>query len=219
MINILIPGKETKKYKTIYTKTCPECGCMFEFELDDCDSVIRPKCLEGKTSAMIDCPHCGYTFHMFDMDKVQSRKEEVVKSNFDNLLNNDIGQFYPKTVCEKCGSANVEVDLNKVLTSYPPQYSYTCKKCGHVGCTSGQKSYELFSDCTSCPNKPDKDNLTVGDTACTWCFKNTPYCTVYDIDNFDYSTTTTYTITCPDESYYTVKLDRTSDETVKIPKE
>lgn len=32
------------------------------------------------------------------------------------------------------------------------------------------------ADCQSCPYKPDLDKITVGDTPCTWCKKNTPTC-------------------------------------------
>ena len=32
------------------------------------------------------------------------------------------------------------------------------------------------TDCQNCPCKPDPDKITVGDTPCTWCKKNTPTC-------------------------------------------
>lgn len=32
-------------------------------------------------------------------------------------------------------------------------------------------------DCDKCPNRPDPNHPVVGDTPCTWCKKNQPYCT------------------------------------------
>jgi len=33
-----------------------------------------------------------------------------------------------------------------------------------------------WPDCETCPNKPDPTKIIVGDTPCTWCRKNQPYC-------------------------------------------
>lgn len=33
--------------------------------------------------------------------------------------------------CAKCGG-DIEVDTSKILTSYPPKYRCTCKKCGNI---------------------------------------------------------------------------------------
>lgn len=35
--------------------------------------------------------------------------------------------------CEYCGYDKAEVDTSKVLTSYPPKYSYKCPKCDKIG--------------------------------------------------------------------------------------
>lgn len=35
---------------------------------------------------------------------------------------------------------------------------------------------DIAYDCDKCPNKPDLSKPVVGDTPCTWCPKNTPYC-------------------------------------------
>ena len=34
--------------------------------------------------------------------------------------------------CKVCGEDAVEVDFTTILTSLPPQYRTTCKKCGHI---------------------------------------------------------------------------------------
>ena len=43
-------------------------------------------------------------------------------SNYKNIAN----------TCPKCGSTHVQMDMNRVLTSYPPQYSFKCKHCDHT---------------------------------------------------------------------------------------
>lgn len=40
-------------------------------------------------------------------------------------------EFY--CTCEKCHSARAIVDTSKILTSYPPKYSYTCPDCNYFG--------------------------------------------------------------------------------------
>jgi len=54
MIKILKEGNLPKNKKIIYRKDCNNCGCQFEFELEDCLSIER--CLDGKIT--IQCPCC-----------------------------------------------------------------------------------------------------------------------------------------------------------------
>ena len=42
--------------------------------------------------------------------------------------------------------------------------------------------WNSWPDCATCPNKPDPTKTIVGDTSCTWCIKNQPYCTGMDSD-------------------------------------
>lgn len=44
------------------------------------------------------------------------------------------------TTCEDC-KKQTEVDDSKILTSFPPQYEYTCKHCGHVGYVCCSETY------------------------------------------------------------------------------
>ena len=65
-----------------------------------------------------------------------------------------------------------------------------------------------WPDCDNCPNKPDPNKLVVGDTPCTWCKKNQPYCTsttkytsescTVSSKDFNVSTYTTSSYTIPD---------------------
>ena len=38
-----------------------------------------------------------------------------------------------------------------------------------------------WPDCETCPNKPDPSKPVVGDTPCTLCKKNQPYCAYYTV--------------------------------------
>ena len=38
-------------------------------------------------------------------------------------------------------------------------------------------THNQWPDCETCPNKPDPNKPVFGDTPCTWCPKNRPYCT------------------------------------------
>lgn len=116
-IRIIKEGKKTK-----FTKTCPDCGCEFEYETSD-----------------------------------------------------------------------LQTDYSLCLTTYPVQYNtyIICPCCGkhiHHGTTFADEPYKPLKifytntldnnsyDCETCPNKPDPAHPVVGDTPCTWCKKNTPYC-------------------------------------------
>ena len=43
-----------------------------------------------------------------------------------------------------------------------------------------------WPDCATCPNKPDPTKTVAGDTPCTWCGKNQPYCFTGDKFPDDY---------------------------------
>ncbi len=61
MRRIIKPGKDlNKKEHLIYTTTCPVCGCVFEFEDEDCLTIER--CLNGRV--IIACPHCNAEFRV-----------------------------------------------------------------------------------------------------------------------------------------------------------
>ena len=86
MIKILKPGRDLKNYAITYKKTCQRCGCEFEFEESDCDSVEREKRLGGAIYAEITCPHCH--------SKLLCRLNE---QNWYDLLNsNDTWKIHPE---------------------------------------------------------------------------------------------------------------------------
>ena len=86
MIKILKPGRDQKIYAVKYEKTCQRCGCEFEFEEADCDSVEYEKRLGGAIYAEITCPHCH--------SKLLCRLDDHNRSNW--LNNNDTWKIHPE---------------------------------------------------------------------------------------------------------------------------
>ena len=86
MIKILKPGSDPKNYAVTYKKTCQRCGCEFEFEESDCDSVEREKRLGGAVYAEIACPHCH--------SKLLCRLDDHSRSNWLNY--NDTWKIHPE---------------------------------------------------------------------------------------------------------------------------
>ena len=86
MIKILKPGRDPKTYAVKYEKTCQRCGCEFEFEEADCDSVEYEKRLGGAIYAEITCPHCH--------SKLLCRLDDHSRSNW--LNNNDTWKIHPE---------------------------------------------------------------------------------------------------------------------------
>lgn len=96
------------------------------------------------------------------------------------------------TTCPGCGckfeyeTEDLEIDHSICLTSYPAQYKrvVTCPECGN------KIYHDVFTeapnfptvtytsakplDCATCPNRPDPDHPTFGDTPCTFCPKMQP---------------------------------------------
>lgn len=60
MIKIIKEGKVTK-----FTKTCPDCGCEFEYEMSDLqtDYRIYLTTYPGKYNTYVVCPCCGKHIH------------------------------------------------------------------------------------------------------------------------------------------------------------
>ena len=124
-IKIIKEGKVTK-----FTKTCPDCGCEFEYEASDLqtDYSICLTTYPGQYNTYIVCPCCGKHIHH------GTRFVDEWPSSF-------------------------------------PKVWYTTTN-----------TYEM-PDCDKCINKPDPSKIVVGDTPCTWCRKNQPYCTNYTAED------------------------------------
>ena len=72
MIKIIKEGNPKRKIKTIYTITCKKCGCVFECEVEDFDSLTKG--LDGWD--VVCCPCCNEPFEV-DRGSITSRQEEI----------------------------------------------------------------------------------------------------------------------------------------------
>ena len=117
-IKIIKDGKMTK-----FRKTCPDCGCEFEYEASDlsADCGVCLTTYPPKYNTYVVCPCCGKRIH--------------------------------HGTTQAAG-----------LTIASPKIYYT------------DTSMQYAHDCDECPNRPDPNKITVGDTPCTWCKKRQPYC-------------------------------------------
>ena len=97
------------------------------------------------------------------------------------------GQKKFTATCSKCG-CEFEYELEDIDCG-----SVVCPCCGERVSHPSQVGYRSISpypfptipvtnnltswpDCETCPNKPDPAHPVVGDSPCTWCIKNRPYC-------------------------------------------
>lgn len=116
------------------------------------------------------CPICGCEFEYEGEDIREGGELELLK-----------GSYFVE--CPECGKPvihpeftliyphypNITWDINKEVAPLNPYRPYR------------QNPYATFDigdnlNCGECPNKPDPSNPVVGDTPCTWCRKNQPYC-------------------------------------------
>ena len=162
MIVIKKQGKKLKKYKIIYTITCPNCDCEFECESDDFKSI--EKRIDG--DKVIDCPWCNKEIHTKDLKDIKTREEEIIEPNpiiFPFNPNPDYDPWrYPSYPDPRGGR-------------YPdPSIKDPCETCpNRFGPRDGL------------------GNPTVGDSPCQWCpnYKwKVTYATCSDYSNCNYST-------------------------------
>lgn len=128
-IRIIKEGKPVK-----FTKTCPDCGCEFEYDVSDLktDYSICLTTYPGQYNTYIVCPCCGKHIHH--------------------------------------GTKSAD-DLTR--TSSWPKIYYTN--------TQDITLENNLYDCDKCINRPDPSKPVVGDTPCTLCKKNQPYCAYYTV--------------------------------------
>ena len=98
------------------------------------------------------CPICGCEFEY---------EYEDLKTEYG---------FVKEVKCPDCGNTVYHQEYKPIQPIYPtypswpyPYITWTSTGAGTI-------------DCETCPNKPDPSKPVVGDTPCTWCKKNTPYC-------------------------------------------
>jgi transcription elongation factor Elf1 len=117
------------------------------------------------------CPICGCEFE-YELDDLT---EEVDKESL------TYGAKVRVVKCPECGEKIKHKEYTElyIVPNYPAYPSYPTWPAypTYPYVTWSISGTEL--DCDKCLNKPDPNNPVVGDTPCTWCKKNQPYCTNY----------------------------------------
>lgn len=129
-----------------------------------------------------DCFHNHYV-HCPDCKHAVSHDYEAKKKS----LEDDITWRFPKSG----ESDQKEVDKNKrfYIDYLTPEMSN-------------------WPQCETCPNKPDPNKLVFGDTPCTWCLKNKPYCFTGDNFSSNYTGGSYQTNINEQSAYYTINKDK-----------
>lgn len=116
------------------------------------------------------CPICGCEFEY---------EYEDLKTEYG---------FVRQVKCPDCGNFVTHQDFTTQqphIPTYPNYPSWPAyPSYPYVTWTTIGTGTEL--DCDKCPNKPSSDKITIGDTPCTWCKKNQPYCFTGDKFPADY---------------------------------
>lgn len=168
----------------------------------------------GKETFKAVCPICGCEFSY----QAEDLREDRFRNHYVECP--DCKQI----VSYEYESKNKSINLTKCSPTVDYKLNYPYLQ------NTNWKITTSWPDCDTCPNKPDPNKLVVGDTPCTWCKKNQPYC-ISDIKcasesytvnpkDFNVSTYTNGSYTIPDytadytttpESYNQVDCKYTSD--------
>lgn len=149
MKKIIKQGKKPKVYKTIYRTTCPNCGCVFEFENED---ITGEKRINGSKS--VTCPFCNHTIVLYTGDHGEEgnyteRKEEIKEPEPIIVPSPTIP--FPKPDYDPWRYPDYPDPFDEWMHKYTPPKD----------------------PCDTCPNKDGpKDALgcpIVGDSPCQWC--------------------------------------------------
>ena len=122
----------------------------------------------GKETFKVTCPVCGCEFTY--------QAEDLALDMFGNhhVICPDCHQVVPHDEPKKKGLQKKLVQDDGIYPSYPNVIWTTTPSVN-------------WPDCATCPNRPDPNKpATVGDTPCTWCIKNRPYCYTGDVFPKDY---------------------------------
>jgi len=119
----------------------------------------------GETKFKITCPVCGCEFEY----------------EFEDLVTKY--DFIKQVKCPDCGEWLTHKDTFPTYPNYPnwpkigePIPTGPSDPITKPYITWTTTTPNSWPDCETCPNKPDPTKTVVGDTPCTWCRKNQPYC-------------------------------------------
>ena len=121
----------------------------------------------GKETFTVTCPVCGcvFTYHAEDLNEDCFQNHYVICPDCQHHVSHD--EPKKKSLHEGILWEVAEEEMKK-NRDYP--YPVTLKASEYT-----------WPDCETCPNKPDPTKVIVGDTPCTWCKKNMPYCNAVDV--------------------------------------
>ena len=114
----------------------------------------------GKETFKAVCPICGCEFSY--------QAEDLKEDRFHN-------HYVECPDCKQIVSHEYESKNKSItLTKCPPTVDYKLNY-PYLQNTAWTTTTS-WPDCDACPNKPDPNKPVAGDTPCTWCKKNQPYC-------------------------------------------
>ena len=144
--------KEGDVGKYRFSATCPVCGCEFDYELDDLE-----KDYDYSRCFTSLPPQYGYTRYV----RCPCCKERIVHdSGSDGGGSNHPGMPRPSDRKTISDDRMFYVDLEHPNAVWS---GLACEECPNRQYSTG-------------------DTPVVGDTPCTWCVRNTPYCATYSAD-------------------------------------
>jgi hypothetical protein len=110
----------------------------------------------------VECPDCKQAVS----HEYEAKKKELVWGKGLQIVDDHINPYDKAIPCDKKDKW-FYVDYPNPNTIWSPNISD-------------------WPDCATCPNRPDPNKIIVGDTPCTWCKKNQPYCHTGDVFPKDY---------------------------------
>ena len=148
----------------------------------------------GKEIFKVVCPICGceFSYQTEDLKEDRFHNHYVECPDCKQIVSHEY-ESKNKSITLTNGSSTVDYKLSY---KYLPNTAWT--------------TATSWPDCDTCQFKPDPNKVVVGDTPCTLCKKNQPYCTSntkctststsYTVDpkDFNVSTYTTSSCTSPD---------------------
>ena len=114
----------------------------------------------GKETFKAVCPICGCEFSY----QAEDLKEDLFHNHYVECPD------CKQTVSHEYEPKNKDITLTNCSSTVDYKLSY--KYLPNTTWTTATS----WPDCDTCPNKPDPNKIVVGDTPCTWCKKNQPYC-------------------------------------------
>ncbi len=141
--------KVIKHGTKVFRVICPICGCEFEYELGDLiKEVDKESITYGAKVKVVKCPECG---------------EKIKHSEYRESY--PTWPTYPSPI-----QPSPQIPWTPNQPSTVPQWPWVYPDI--IYCSDWASNL----DCDKCPNKPNPAHPVVGDTPCTWCRKNQPYC-------------------------------------------